>query len=295
MMDTPAPAGETGSRAVETLARRHSSLVSVARVGWVAKGVVYILLGVLALPIAFQGPGHDDGGSGGDQASQTGAVARLAESSFGALALWIVATGLLLYALWRLTSIVLPAENSAKAWLTRAGYAVSALVYLALAWSAVSFARHVGSSSAQDKSEDAKVERITRDLMERSGGRWLIGLVGIVIVCVGVFFVIRGVRASFRDELEHGGVGPVSHESIVTLGRIGWVGRGLMMAVVGWFVTRAAVRFQPDEAKGMDGALREVTGSTAGSLLVGFVALALIVYGAFCVISAPRERLVGAD
>jgi hypothetical protein len=131
--------------------------------------------------------------------------------------------------------------------------------------------------------------------MERSGGRWLVGLVGVGVICVGVFFVVRGVRASFRDELEHGSVGPISHESIVSLGRVGWVGRGLMMMVVGWFVTRAAVRFNPDEAKGMDGALREVTGSTAGSLLVGFVALALILYGAFCVVSAPRERLVGAD
>jgi hypothetical protein len=294
-MTTSAPPGETGSQAVEDLARRHPSMVSVARIGWVAKGVVYGLLGLLALPIAFQGAGGDDGGSGGNQASQTGAVARVAESAFGAFALWVVAVGLGLYALWRLVSIVLPAENNAKAWLTRAGYAVSAVVYVALAWSAVSFAQHVGTSSAQGTSEDAKVERITRSLMEQTGGRWLVGLVGVGIICVGVFFVIRGARASFRDELEYGAVGPISHESIVSLGRVGWVGRGLMMMVVGWFVTRAAVRFQPDDAKGMDGALREVTGSTVGSLLVGFVALALILYGVFCVVSAPRQRLVGAD
>jgi hypothetical protein len=294
-MNTTAPPAESGSQAIEDLAERHPSLVSTARTGWVAKGVVYILLGVIAVPIALQGAGGDSGGSGGGEASQTGAVARVAESPFGRPLLWIVAVGLALYALWRLVSILLPAENSAKAWLTRAGYGVSALVYLALAWTAVSFARRVGGSSGQGQSEDSRVEKVTRDVMEWSGGRWLVGLVGIGIVLIGVFFVIRGIRASFRKELEPGGVGPVRHETIISLGRVGWVGRGLMMMVVGWFVTRAAVRFRPEEAKGIDGALREVTGSTAGSVIVGFVAVTLILYGVFCVISAPRQRLVGAD
>jgi Domain of Unknown Function (DUF1206) len=168
------------------------------------------------------------------------------------------------------------------------------VVYSALAWSAVSFARHSGAASGAE-SEDAKVERLTRELMEKSGGRWLVGAIGVSLVCVGAYFVLKGLRATFRDELEPGGVGPFSHESIVTLGRVGWVGRGIMMALVGWFVTRAAVRFRPDEAQGIDGALRDATGSTIGAVLVAFTAVALVVYGLFCVISAPRERLTGAD
>ena len=91
-----------------------------------------------------------------------------------------------------------------------------------------------------------------------------------------LYFVVKGLRAKFRDELEPGGVGPVSHESIVTLGRVGWVGRGIVMGLVGWFLTSAAVQFRPDEAKGIDGALREVTDSTLGALLVGFAAVALV-------------------
>lgn len=294
-MTTPTIAGETGSHTVEDFTHRHPTVVKVARLGWVAKGVVYILLGVLAVPIAFQGAGRDDGGTGGDQASQTGAVARVAESSFGALALYAVAIGLALYVLWRLVSIILPADNTAKAWLTRAGYVVSVVAYLLLAWSAFSFARNSGAASQGDQSEDARVERFTRDLMEKTGGRWLVGVLGASLVCVGVYFLVRGVKASFRKELEPRGVGPISYEAIVTLGRVGWVGRGLLMMVVGWFITRAAIRFRPDEAKGFDGSLRELTGSTGGSLLVGLVAVALVVYGTFCVISAPRERLRGAD
>ena len=97
-----------------------------------------------------------------------------------------------------------------------------------------------------------------------------------VVIAVGLFFVRQGRQAKFRDELEPGGVGPFSHESIVALGRVGWVGRGVVMGLVGWFLIRAAVRFRPDEAKGIDGALREVTGSTLGAVLVGFAAVALV-------------------
>jgi hypothetical protein len=221
-------------------------------------------------------------------------VAHVAESTSGALLLWVIAIGLLLYVGWRLMSVVLPAENSAKVWLTRLGYLVSALTYTLVAWTAISFARAGRRPQNGGGQEDAQVERFTQSLLERSAGRWLVGLIGVAVIVVGVFFGIRAFTADFRKELEPGGVGPVSHESIVTLGRIGWAGRALMMLVVGWFVMRAAVMFDADQAKGIDGALREATGSAIGSLLVGVVAVALIVYGAYCVISAPRERLRGA-
>ena len=285
---------ESGSRKVEAIAQRHPWLVTVARLGWVAKGVVYMLVGVLAVPIAIDGLRGERGGGGQDEASQTGAVAKIAETSFGSLALWIIAIGLALYVVWRLISILLPAENSATVWLTRVGYLVSAVVYSALAWSALSLARRERSGSSAG-SEDAKVERFTRELMEKTGGRWLVAAVGVVLIGVGAYFVVKGVRAKFRDELEPGGVGPFSHEAIVTLGRVGWVGRGVVMALVGWFVTRAAVEFRADEAKGIDGALRDATWSTLGALVVAFAAIALVMYGLFCVISAPRERLTGAE
>lgn len=286
--------GESGSRKVEEVAHRHPGLVAFSRLGWVAKGVVYLVLGALAIPIALESSGTDGAAQGGTEASQTGAVTKIADSSFGELALYVIAFGLALYVVWRLVSVVLPAENSAKAWFTRAGYLASAAAYSALAWSALSFARHTRAPSGAE-SEDAKVERFTRELLEKTGGRWLVGALGVAVICVGAFFVVKGLRATFRDELEPRGVGPIRYETIVTLGRIGWVGRGIVMALIGWFLTRAAVQFRPEEAKGFDGALRDVTGSALGTFLVGFAAVALMVYGLFCVISAPRQRLSGAD
>jgi Domain of Unknown Function (DUF1206) len=282
---------ETGSRTVEDLAHRHPGIVMAARLGWIAKGAVYGILGLLAVSIALDGTSSERSGSG--EASQVGAVAEIAGSPVGEVALYALAVGLLLYAAWRIVSVVLPAENSPNAWVTRAGYVVSAVVYVALAWSALSFARHRSGGSTD--SEDAKVERLARDLMEMSSGRWLVGALGAVVIGIGAYFAVKGLLAKFRDELEPGDVGPVSEESIVLLGRVGWVGRGIVMGLVGWLLIRAAVRFRPDDAKGFDGALREVTGSTPGAVLVGFAAVALVLYGLFCVVSAPRQRLTGAD
>jgi Domain of Unknown Function (DUF1206) len=285
---------ERVSRKVDEVAHRHPGLVAVARLGWVAKGVVYGVLGVLAVPIAIEGLKEDRARGGAGEASQLGAIAEIADTSLGVLALWVIAIGLALYAIWRLISILLPAEHTAKAWLTRGGYLVSAIIYSLLAWTALSFALHDPAANGV-RTEDAKVESFTRDLMEKTGGRWLVGALGVCLLAVGVYFVIKGLRAEFRDELEPGGVGPVSHETIVTLGRVGWVGRGIVMGLVGWFVINAAVHFRPREAKGFDGSLREVTESAIGPPLVAFVAIALIVYGLFCVISAPRQRLTGAS
>jgi hypothetical protein len=286
--------GENISRGLEHVAHRHPAVVAMARLGWVAKGIVYGLVGVLAVPIAIQGLRADRARNGDEEASQLGAVTEIAETSIGAIALWIVAVGLVLYVLWRLISIVLPAENTVATWLTRAGYAVSAVMYSLLAWSAMSFATD-GRAARGAETEDAKVERFTRESLDMSAGRWLVGAIGVCLVGVGIYFVVKGVRATFRDDLEPRGVGPISHESIVTFGRVGWVGRGILMVLVGWFVTSAAVRFRPSDAQGFDGSLREVTELAIGPVIVGVAAVALVVYGLFCVISAPRQRLTGVD
>ena len=282
------------SRRVEHLAYRHPAVIALARLGWVAKGIVYGLVGVLAVPIAFEGLRADRARNGDEEASLLGAVTEIAETSLGAIALWVVAAGLALYVLWRLVSIVLPAEDTVSAWFTRAGYAVSVVMYSFLAWSAMSFATDERAARGAE-TEDAKVERFTRQLMDMSAGRWLVGAIGVCVVGAGIYFVVKGVRASFHGDLEPRDVGPISVGAIVAFGRVGWVGRGIVMVLVGWFVTSAAVRFRPSDAQGLDGSLREVTGLAIGPVVVGFAALALVVYGLFCVISAPRQRLTGAD
>ena len=289
--------GEVGSDAAERAARSNPAIIAFARVGWVAKGIVYGLVGVLALAIVFgsQGNGSSSGGSGGSgqEASQSGALARIAESPAGSALLYVLAGGLVVYALWRLFTVIMPADNDAESWLTRAGYMVSFVVYSFLAWTAFTIAMSGGS--AKQQSEDAKVERYTRDFLEMSGGRAIVFAAGAALIIIGGVFLYKAYSAKFEKQLEHRGVGPISYHVIVVLGRIGWVGRAGMMAVIGFFLCRAAWQFNPDEAKGLDGSLRQAAGSTGGTILVIVVGAGLLVYGAFCVISAPLRRLVPAD
>jgi hypothetical protein len=288
-----ASGGRKGSESVQGLARRHPELVVLARAGWLAKGLVYGLVGVLAFKIALDTSSPPAGDAAGSEASQSGAIKEIAQTSWGEIALWAIAIGLALYVLWRLVSIFLPAESSAKTWATRAGYAVSAIVYGFLAFSALSYARG-SSSSNSSQSENARIETFTRDLMDNSAGRWLVGLLGAAVVVIGIVFAYRAATADFEDELE-GGVGPVSRHHLVRLGQVGWLGRAAMMGLIGLFLVRAAVRFDPAEAEGLDGALHRLAQTSWGPFAVAAVGIGLLLYGLYCALSAPVQRLKSAD
>lgn len=286
-----AKSDDLGIQRAEQFARDHPAIVHFGRVGWIAKGLVYGLTGVLALLIGL----HAATGSSesqDDEASQVGAIARLAETSFGGLLLVTVAAGLVVYSAWRLLSVFLPADNDLYAWLTRAGYLVSAAMYVALAWTAVVFVRSPGG---QAESEDSRIESFTTDVMEMRWGRQAVFVIGVALVMIAAAFVWKGISASFRSQLLPNGVGPISHEALVILGRVGWLGRAGMMSLIGFFLARAAWRFDPNDAQGLDGSLRKATSSGPGTWLVLAVGVGLLVYGVFCAVSAPRQRLVGAD
>ncbi len=290
---------EVGSEQAEKFAREHPGLVKFGRVGWVAKGIVYALTGFLALLIAFDRlPGATSTeGTPGQEASQSGAIARIAERTGGVPLLLVIVGGLVIYSCWRIVSALLPADSDASSWVTRIGYLVSAVTYLVLAGLAVSIAQHHGEpqNSAAGSSEDSKVESFTRDLLGHSYGRTVVFLLGVVLIGIAVAFLWKAISASFRSQMAHRGVGPISFDMLVVLGRIGWAGRAAMMSLIGFFLCRAAWLFNADEAQGLDGSLRKAASSGPGTVLVVVVAVGLLVYGLFCIISAPRQLLVAAD
>jgi hypothetical protein len=285
-----------GVQAAQDFAREHPGLVKLGRVGWVAKGVVYLLTGFLAFFIALgsestiTAPTTD--GTAATEASQTGAITKLADTAGGTLLLYVMAVGLVLYSAWRIVSAVLPAASDASSWVTRVGYLISAATYLLLAGAAVAIVRNPGDPQ---KSEDSKVESFTRDLLGHSYGRIVVFLLGAVLIGTAAAFLAKAITASFTSQLAHRGVGPVPYETIVAMGRVGWVGRTAMMGLIGFFLCRAAVRFDADEAQGLDGSLRQAVTSPVGTVLAIVVAVGLLVYGLFCALSAPRRLLVAAD
>jgi len=291
LSERPSHDGRTGSDSAEAFVHRHHWVVTLGRAGWLAKGVVYALTGVLALTIVA----HPFDQSSG-QSSQTGAVTKIAQQPFGEVLLWVLAIGLFVYAAWRIVTIILPAKTDGHALLKRVGYAVSAAVYIALGLTAITLARRPGTpQTGSTTTEDTRVEQFTSDAMGWNGGRWIVAAIGLLVIGIGVYFVFKGLTGSFEKELEHRSVGPLSWDAIRMMGRAGWVGRGAMMGLIGVFLVRAAWLFDPNEARGLDDSLRRVAGDSLGVLFVLVVGIGLILYGAFCIVTMSTQKLVASD
>jgi hypothetical protein len=271
------------SAEVHELVREHPWLVPVARIGWVAKGVVYSLFGIAAIAIARGEPA----GTADDEASPKGALGAVRDTAGGRVLLGVLCVGLVCYVAWRILSVAILRGSDAKTWLERIGYTFSALFYVSLAWVA-------GRAALRDSDPggDNQVESVSRRVLEWTAGRWLLGIAGIVVIAVGAYFVIdKGIRRRYRKDLDLSGASEAERRAIDLTGVIGWIGRGIVTALVGVFVLRAAWRFDPAEAKGFDQALRDVADTTTGSWLVLTSAIGLVVYGVFCIVSARRQAL----
>ena len=223
------------------LATEHPGVVKLGRAGWFAKGVVYVIAGVLALSVAAKASGWTASTSttGTQEASPTGAIKTVAGSSGGTLLLWLLAIGMLLYAAWRIVSALLPGGTDAKAWIERIGYVVSAVIYTTFAFSAIALARHASQTPDGNK----KVTDISATIMKHGGGRLVIGAVGAIVVAAGLYRIVKGVTMDVTDELDLSGMAPARVTWTQRLGAIGEVGRGIGIGLVGFFMLRAAIRY----------------------------------------------------
>ncbi|MGB3737178.1 MAG: DUF1206 domain-containing protein [Ilumatobacter sp.] len=278
MSDQSSTADEAVAGAVDDIVERHPWLEQVFQLGWVAKALVYGLMGFTAIQIARQT-------AASDEASPEGSVAVVAEASFGRPLLGVLTVGLLLYFVWRLVSVAVIRGNGLDEWAHRVGYAFSGIFYLLLAYTAGKAA-----FTGVDPEESNTVESLSKSVMEVTAGRTMVGLAGLVTIGVGGFFVVhKGLQRSFTDDLISVRSEPSHNEpkraALVVAGVVGWIGRGVVTALVGFFVVRAAVRFDPNEARGFDQSLRQAAESGLGTALVVVCAVGLIAYGVFCLVS----------
>lgn len=253
----------------------------LGRAGWVAKGVVYSLIGVLFVSIAI-------GGSSG-QANQAGAIESIAGTPAGGLLLVALGTGLFLYATWRVFTVVLPGDWTGRALLDRIGYAISAGVYFSLLFTIAGFLRNRGSGSGQK--EDRMIENLVKDVLAVTAGRTMVVAAGLAVIAVGVAFAHKGWTRSFRDQIS--GDDGIEGTLIDRLGTIGWIARGASMGIVGFFLIRAAWLFNPDEAAGLDDSIRQLADNPVGAVLAVLVGLGFIAFGLFAVVSARHRDLEG--
>ena len=252
----------------------------MARLGYAAYGVVYVLVGVLSVRAAS--------GGGGKTAGQEGALQTILLAPLGRALLGLVALGLLGYAAWRLFQGVLDPDGEgkgAKGLIKRADHLVNGLFHAALAVSVGRVA--LGSGGGGGGGPDDW----TATLLQQPLGRGLVGSVGAVVFAVGLFQFYRAYDAKFMQKLKPGEMSPREREWTRRAGRLGHAARGVVFMVIGAFLAQAALQSDPDEARGLGGALSALAAQPFGPYLLGLVACGLVAFGIFMFVVARYRRI----
>ncbi|MFD8431890.1 DUF1206 domain-containing protein, partial [Streptomyces coelicoflavus] len=257
-----------------------SAAEGAARAGLTARGVIYLLVGILALQIAF--------GTGNRQADRGGALAELSGKPFGAVLLWALGAGLVGMALWRLSEALFGVTgkdgHTAR---KRLPAAARCVFYAFVAYSVLAFAAGAGGSGSSDRQS----RDVTARVMEIPAGRWLVGVAGVAIVVAGAVIGVQAVRRSYHKKLKLGALSPRVRRLVDVTGVGGGVARGLVFAGAGAFAVRAAVDYQPDRVKGLDDTLRSFADTPLGPWLLALVAAGLVLFGVFSFTLARWRRV----
>ncbi|MEV6959977.1 DUF1206 domain-containing protein [Streptomyces sp. NPDC051207] len=254
-----------------------------ARAGLAARGVIYLLVGVLALQVAF--------GATRRQADRGGALAAVADQPFGAVLLWALGIGLAGMALWRLSEALLgEAGRDGRKPRKRLLATARCVFYAFVAYSVLAFASGDTSGAGSDSS-DRQSRDATARILDLPAGQWLMGAAGIAVVAAGVWMGTTAVRRKYQDKLHHHGMSARTRRLVDVAGVGGGVTRGLVFAVAGGFAVRAAVTYEPDRAKGLDDTLRSFSGTPLGPWLLVGVAVGLVLFGLFSFAMARWRRV----
>jgi hypothetical protein len=267
---------------MRTLPGGRNAIERIARFGYGARGVVYIVVGALALLAAL---GH--GGRAGDSKDALRAVMA---GPFGAAVVGLIALGLAGFALWRLVEGITDADRrgtSAKGLAVRGAHLISAGLYLGLAASAASLSLGLGMSGGDG------VHDGTAWLLSKPFGRWLVALVGLAVVGGGFGFLGKAWRGDVTDRLALDArardrwAGPI--------GRFGYAARGLAFLIIGGFLVAAAWHQRSSDAKGLSEAFALLRAQPYGWILLGLVAAGHAAFGAFGLIQARYRHIDAPD
>jgi hypothetical protein len=249
----------------------------LARGGLVARGVIYAVIGILAIKLAL--------GDGGKTANQNGALETIAKQPFGKVLLIVVAIGVAGYAIWRLVRAAIghgpESSDDAK---DRVGGVVSGLTYGALCVTAVSIL--VGSGGGSGSPDKA-----TGGVLDWPAGQVLVVIAGLVIVGVGLEQGYRGIKKKFLEKSKTEQMSEQVKRPFTALGVFGHLARMVVFVLIGYFCVRAAIDYNPDKAVSLDGALTALGQASYGPLLLGIVAAGLIGFAAYSIADARYRRV----
>ena len=253
----------------------------LGRLGLVAKGVLYGVVGILAVKVAL----------GGREKSpdKNGALQAIAEQPFVKGLLVLLALGLAGYALWRLAQGFLDRDNEgedAKGLAKRGGAVAKAAWYFLLAGLTVdrAFSSGGGSSGSNE-------QQTTAGVFDLPLGRYLVYGAGLAFLGAAAFNGYRAVTCKFNKKLKTGEMGEAEEKAATGVGILGHLARLAVFGLIGLFLLRAAWEFDPKEARGLDGALLELSQQSYGGLLLGAVAVGLLCYALYCFVQARYRRI----
>lgn len=259
-------------RAVQ--AQSSSVFEGLARAGFVADGLVHLLLGGVAIAIAFGTEGQADPG---------GALVGFSTSPFGIVVLWAVAGTLFALALWHLASAAAARAKDGKTWVVRIRETGKALAFAAVGGTAVIVI--FGGRADQDESS----RTVSGWLLSSPGGVFVLAALGVGILIAGIVFIVLGLGCRFKVLIRRPpGVRGVL---LMTLGVLGYVAKGVAIGIVGGLFLVAAFTTNPNAAGGMDAALHSLLALPFGDMLLAAVGAGLVLYGLFFIARARYARL----
>ena len=258
-----------------------SKLQPLARAGFLAKGIVYIIIGWLAVQIVI--------GSGGQTTGPQGALQVIRQAPAGQFLLILTGIGLVAYALWRLAQAIFDPEGEsaaegAKGTAKRIGFAISGLVYGSLGVSVLTASFGGGGGSGGGSTS---TQGMVATLLQSTAGRWLVGIIGVIIIGVGLYQFKKAAEAKFMRKLS------TNANWIRRAGQIGFAARGVVYGVIGVLTIVAAVQLDPSQTGGINEALTTLANQPYGPWLLGGVAVGLILYGVYAA-TLVRYRVVRA-
>jgi hypothetical protein len=250
----------------------------LGRLGLVAMGVSYGLVAVLAIMLAL--------GRGGGAEDRGGALQTIAQDDFGRVVVFSLAVGFGGYAIWRFADALFDRGGRGrrpKGLAKRAGAFGKGLIYTGLCIVAVAVL--LGSSG------DSNEKRETAYVLDWPGGRYLVAAVGAGFGAAALWNLFRAVSGRFKKELDTGAMGRSEERLVTIVAVVGLLARAVVFGLIGTFVLKAALEYDPEEAIGLDGALRKLAAQDYGPFLMGLVAAGLLAYGVFCLFQARYRRV----
>jgi hypothetical protein len=250
---------------------------ALARAGLAARGVIYLLIGWVAILVAL--------GRSSRPADQQGALQLLAGKPYGLVSLWLLVIGFAAYSLWRLSEAAFGVAGEGNGAGPRLRSLGRTLVYAFFA--TLTFRVITGTQGSQTRQQ----QDLTAKVMQHAGGRWVVGIVGLVVVIMGVVLVSEGLRRKFLKFLRLSGLSTQARRLITWFGTIGTVARGVVFALAGVLVVSAAITHKAAKSGGIDKALLTLRDQPFGEILLFLVALGLVIFGIYGLCEARWRKV----